>query len=639
MKMLWVVAILFCSPAMSFALECPIVSVRAKKVVEGHRFIQVGEGWSFQVEGDKNVYLLTPAHVVFDADEVQGDCQQRSINMERIGSSDTLDLAVYRFEQEEKPKEPVIAMLELSRNQNGKGFEIKRNFDFSSKIKGPSQAVTLYFKNGVLDSLPVVISAKEEVLKKSKDFPQYDYVFLNRINAIRPGMSGSGFFNLLNQPPVGMNLKTLLNDHVSFILPTELILSYLPDLLQGRDPWKERHPHLWIQFSHSLNKAAKILERSRQLVAIDPLTKHRMLLREVCAIGRIVESSQWLPVHGAWVDHGGSWVDHSGNGTKIRALGGSKKTTTYTGDSLPGMTNWPEEIPRELIFALVPNQYFLNEQECSEEGLLLMSPHGVDKLIAYRDRDGSLTKVSDLETMLKKFIELESSNQNYMSFIEKQKVTAANPPRKFESICNSRLMGQSFQIAGAKVDSSESRASIPKGLWDLSTLKQMFRQTEHQDLNAAYLLIREKKYLQSSSDNELVYIKCSDKQDEINIKAANSDLSFDLSIEPHRMSGSFSIQDIDHTYNFSVTTGNYWNYFYQNDQFAISVSLDPSNDPLVSLKILKIPPEERRFGSVGFNNVTPELKLVDIEWYSLEPLVNSRKKSPHQGGDDSQPGS
>lgn len=300
---------------------------------------------------------------------------------------------------------------------------------------------------------------------------------------------------------------------------------------------------------------------------------------------------------------GGSWGDGAGSHSSPQHF--------FTGDSISVLRDSKEPNTSELLMALVQHHYFMNKNECSDEGLIKVPSSPLQNIIATENADGTLTKITSLEDLLKVFLASKS--------LSSKAVTNLNPPEDFKSICNPTLMGPNLKIAGYAVDKSEASASIPRGRWDEGTLRTLMDQTtDHHNLPAYYLLMRQKKYLRSDSDNELVYLECSSDGEKLSLKSANEDLSFDLTLKPHKIKGEFSIRDIHSTYDFSATTENFWEYYYSDEKFTILVSLDPGNNPLVSVKILKIPPEEQRFGSVGINNVTPHLKFVEVNWYSLE---------------------
>ncbi|MGZ3768868.1 MAG: hypothetical protein ACXVCP_05185 [Bdellovibrio sp.] len=660
---------------------CSIVKILSGKQINEHKFTQQGVGWVYgwsdqnSKGGDLNVVM--PAHVVFEANKVFAECNGEMAELFLRGISPSYDLAVLGFVKPEVEKKNFIPLFRIKKDKEFVLTDLNKNVFAGKTLMNLTAA---HFKGSEL--VFTILGIKNNDFKKdfNYQFPQYKKSILNEAGAIRPGMSGSPLFNGKDTFPIGMNLKTKVNDHISLVLPTEEFLPLLPDLEKGRDPWKSEHPYYDIGFFHQLDPSQKILQRFRQLVIRDSQGKVIERYTEPCHFGSMVETTTWTqvnqllnpntfseqsapanqlnklnnnfdwneyfkkettqkvrPIGKNWTESGtknqvagggGSWGD-SGGGLNGKA----SSETLYTDDNNDTAAdtvsgNNVEQLLKKLMFA-GDAQYFLSKNICRKEGLLVETfPKSQQEnriLLAskLRFKDGSLysVKMDDLESLLLviRGEEKLAGAGNFGKYSSTNRIYKGDETASLRLICNRDLLGKNLKAFGNLVDDDEKQTLIPSRPWNDFDVKRLFQQQG----NAHMLLMREKKYLSKTQENPVVFLECDSDGKSMEIVSENSDWSYRFTVENGKLSGRFSISNIDSTYEINgngSSEDHLFSYIAEDAEqgFKIQVVLNPINDPLVAIRFIDIPKQEKLRHSFGYNNSKPSLEYLESLWYVKE---------------------
>lgn len=609
--------------------SCSIVKVKTFKQVGSANYYQEGVGWVYgwqtneKLVQSKTLKVVAPAHVVFEGSKIFADCDGVSLELIPKGISPTLDLAV--LESKDVVAKNIKPLFELSANLSPVNIDESVLKDNTSGFP-----VVVHFNKSTLTYTNLGVVNGDLKTQFNYQFPQYQRSILNASGGIRPGMSGSPLFMANSKLPVGMNLKTKINDHVSLVLPTEDLIQFLPHLEKGLDPWALKHPLFEIGFYHAYDSATKSLQRYRQVLIKNEKGEVIQKYLEPCQFGSMVETSTWQVTGGggswgdsggSWGDSGGSWGDSGGSwgdsgGGKNKAQG--KKQTYYTGDLKLAQNAGGEGLLKQIMY-LGYNQYFLSKNVCEKEGLIesVMATGGRRLLLGgVMKFDSTLTpmKIDDIESLLVALLAQEKQRGAFVN-----KIYAGDELASLKLICNEKIMGRNLKAYGSKVDASELTRFIPKRPWNDFDVNQFFKHDAN--INSHMLLMREKKYLSRGGDSDVVYLECDDDGEQLNIVSKNQDWSYEFKISDGELSGSFSISNIDRTYDVKpkplAGSKSLWNYLAEDPKSGakIQVTLDPFNDPLVTIRFLEIPAAEKYKHGHGFNNTTPSLEYMESLWY------------------------
>lgn len=609
---------------------CSIVKVKTFKQVGTTNYYQEGVGWVYDWQSNKKstqpktLKVIAPAHVVFEGNKIFAECNNVSMELYSRGISPSLDLAVLESQDiNSKYNSNFEPLFELTDNLAPVAID-------ESVLKDNTAGfpVVVHFRKSSLTYTNLGVMNEQLKSQFNYQFPQYHRSILNTSGGIRPGMSGSPLYDSGSKLPVGMNLKTKINDHVSLVLPMEELIQFLPHLEKGVDPWTIKHPGFEIAFYHAYDAGTKSLQRYRQLLIKNEKGQVIQRYLEPCQFGAMVETSTWQPTGGgSWGDSGGggSWGDSGGGGSWGDSGGGTqaklRKNSYYTGDLKlsSGAVGKNNDSAKEFMYSGL-NQYFLSKNVCEKEGLIEAVPaSGLKKILVGSEikmnADLIPTKIDDIETLLLALLANEKNNGPSL-----KKIYAGEETANLKLICNEKIMGRKLKAYGSQVDNSELTRYIPTRPWNEFDVDKFFEQDKGGG-NNHMLLMREKKYLSKNGRNDVVYLECLDDGEKINIVSKNQDWSYDLEIADGELSGSFSISNIDTTYDVTPKqlkgSKSLWNYFAadKNTGAKIQVTLDPFNDPLVTIRFLEIPAVEKKRHGHGLNNGTPSLEYMESQWY------------------------
>lgn len=674
-----VLFVLGLSPISGFAqAPCSIVKVLSGKQINQHKFTQQGVGWVYswapgtsEFEKNNELNVLLPAHVIFEANKVFAECNDEMAELFVKGTSSSYDLAVLGFLKPDVIKK-FKPLFRIKKNKNS-DFDLT---DLNKDIFVGHQLMNLtaaHFKGSQLIFTTLGIKNNDLKNEFNYQFPQYRKSILNSAGAIRPGMSGSPLFNGANTFPIGMNLKTKVNDHISLVLPTEEILPLLPELEKGRDPWKREHPNYDISFFHHFDPSQKILQRFRQLVIRDNQGKVIERYTEPCHFGSMVESTKWSEIEHnlviskkmsfedenknkfSWSQYfqnkaaekiknsdknwgqdegskiliggggggGGSWGD-SGGGLNGKTSSATLYTEDNNNSSNGKSNNGGDWILKKLMFG-GDAQYFLSKDVCPMEGLPVedfqKKPENKILLaskLQLKKGPSVTVKANDLESLLLVLLGEEKLNGagNFEKSISSNRIYKGDKAASLRLICNKDLLGKNLKVFGSHVDASEKETLLPSRPWNDFDVKRMFenKTTSHM------LLVREKKYLSKMKENPVVYLQCEGDGDSLEIVSENSDWSYRFTIKNGILSGHFSISNIDKIYEIKgegTEDKHLFKYLAEDPEqgFKIQVILDPLNDPLVTIRFIDIPEEEKLKYSFSFNNTIPSLEFMESLWY------------------------
>jgi hypothetical protein len=615
----------------SFADEkCSITSINSVKQIGIHKFKQQGVGWIYN---HKNDYLpvlkiVTPAHVVTESTLVFAECNGKSYELITSGVSPSLDLAILDFKN---PKDASNTFNPL--------FQIKNNTEITdlnlSIFENNFSAfpAAAHFNNSkiVFTHIGATSSANEAKEQFNYEFPQYAKSIILFYGGIRPGMSGSPIFLSNNSLPIGMGLKTKINDHATLILPINELVKQLPKLEKGQDPWLTTHPQYQVKFYNQWDEKTSSLKRFRRLVLTQTNGQPISSFTEKCEFGTMTEVSHWIPSGGSWADSGGSWGDSGGSGSNSSGKNKFKTGVLYT----PDLNHTSDATVKKSVEALMyggTNQYFLSKETCNEEGLLLepqqQSIIGIRLGKVLKNQDFVL-KIESVESLLLALRKLEQQHLAIESILN-MAIFNTQVLEDFDPICAKYLLGPNLRANGTKVDTSEQMTFMPARTWGDLDLKDFFKLDKPINKTDSHMIIvREKKYLSSLAENDNVYLKCSEDKKTIDIVTAVKDIAYHFRIEKNHFSGAFSIGDISelgniddptsifNTYHFDVRTNNFWDYLVEDKKqgFKIQVILNPLNDPLVDIRFLEIPVEEKKKHSNSYQDTHPPIEYIESQWY------------------------
>ncbi|MGZ3780278.1 MAG: S1 family peptidase [Pseudobdellovibrionaceae bacterium] len=616
--------------------RCSLVKIKTFKTVAGSRYYQQGVGWVYSYSHEKKSVdvghkIVAPAHVVFEGGQIFAECNGLSFELRLKGISPTLDLAVLEVLAEPSGSQVLTSLFSL--NENLSPVNVDESVLKQNKVGYPAVA---YIKNNHLTFMNLGVVSDDNKAKFNYQFPQYRKSILNSEGAIRPGMSGSPLYNSNTILPVGMNLKTKINDHVSLVLPTEELIPYLPQLEKNQDPWLAKHPFFGIQFLHVHDASAKSLRRYRQVFLKNEQGQLMKTYTEPCQFGSMVETTNWQFLAtdngnssnkniqqkggGSWGDSGGggSWGD-SGGGKPI-ATGGYDDDTYYTGDA--NLSKKTALATQTLFFG--SHQYFLSKNVCEHEGLIEQSFMTNQKRLLLGaevkvDSIESPFKIDDVESLLLMLLVREKDQQGVRRII-----FSGDESADLKLVCNEHNFGTQMKVFGHTVDASELQTFIPARPWNDFDINNFFSGASN-TLNHI-LLMKEKKYLSKAGSNDVVYMECEDDGETLHIVSQNHDWSYDLEISDGELSGKFSISNIEKTYEvnpkpvgrFDFESGTrLWNYWAvdQKTGAKVQVVLDPANDPLVTIRFTDIPAYERTHHGHGLNNSMPPLEYMETQWF------------------------
>lgn len=628
----------------------------------------------------KKLRIVTPAHVIFEGTKIFAECNNISFELRPLGISSTLDLAVLQSAEASSLPPSFKPLFEISPNLTPVSFDESILKDNTSLFP-----LVVHFKGSTITKTNLGVLNEKLTPQFNYQFPQYKKSIMNSAGGIRPGMSGSPLFYEKSKPPVGMNLKTKINDHISLVLPTEELISFIPELEKGQDPWKIKHPLYEIEFVHYFDSNKHSLQRYRQLTLKNNQGMVTQKYMEPCQFGSMVETSTWQEAAGDGdynleaykssvgnpigmrslerlqearsklkLNHPGGWlqeinkdknkdqfqlqeieedptnrpsVDRNegqsrGGGSWGDSGGGQSKAKThsyYTGD-LPldqGVFNANNVLQR--LMYLGSHQYFLSKNICEREGLIEYNLASSEKKrllgrIFNFKGEMNTVKTDDVEALLLAILVNEKDPT-----LAQQNIYAEDKAASLKLICNKSILGNNLKVYGNKVDHGELTNFIPQRPWNDFDVRQFF---DHKSqANNHMLLMKEKKYLSKSGENDVVYMECLDDGDTIKIVSKNNDWSYDLEIEDGELSGSFSISDIETTYELNPLplqgTKGLWSYIAINRENGakVQVTLDPFNDPLVSIRFIEIPEIEKRKHSHGYQNTNPPIEYMESLWY------------------------
>jgi hypothetical protein len=249
--------------------QCQSIEVRSANDNEGEVVFKYGVGSLFTVENKPDFYVLTVAHLVGHSQALLGICETQAVDLELVGIDTTIDVAVLKVRSKPSFLSPLF---DFSKGKTPEYAEIEKLTD-TSLLKLKDQTVAgieyadlpehfsrdeIYFKFERQSGASNWDSAISFPRRRSIYGPQGRWNILAILNhllpadpltysiahlGVRPGMSGSPVFlnqkigsSLITEPiMVGIVSKTKINAPESALVPFNLIVNRLPQLLEGLD--------------------------------------------------------------------------------------------------------------------------------------------------------------------------------------------------------------------------------------------------------------------------------------------------------------------------------------------------------------------------------------------------------------------
>lgn len=297
---------------------CDLVEVRSEleyPVADQVKiFRQIGVGWV--VDGkEKDLWILTPAHVVDGATRTQIRCRGKVLQASLWISSPTLDLALLRIsstQSEISLLKPLLSLTDVLPDMENGG---------SARVRVINPQRKKYYYSTVSSPIYRIKNPGGHPLLGVMQAIQLDVL------GVRPGMSGSPVFDFKDQRhPMGMIVKTLNNSSMSLAISITDIKNILPGLFDQKDPIVvNKQPR--VIFTWEWDDVHQSLVRKRRLY----LEKTERYFEEQCPSGSLYsQTSDWVPVSPKtrsavatgdsasdvsddWGDGGGDWGDGSGD--------------------------------------------------------------------------------------------------------------------------------------------------------------------------------------------------------------------------------------------------------------------------------------------------------------------------------------
>ncbi len=514
---------------------CNIVEVQAFKKFKDKNYRQQGHGWLIARDSEPNTPLrvLTPFHVIAGSDTIALKCLDKTLKAKVVGGSPTLDLALLEI-MDPHPEnwEPLTVIDEMNTKIT---FQNKAQALVSAIIlKKPLhlQKKSPYHNPVIKTSLEVASGIANPLLGTSVGIQVENF-------GVRPGFSGVPLLLLENEKSyrhklskktiLGMITKTKINDRYSLAIPFQEIVSALPDLYDGIDPWIKTHPNgPYLSYSFRETDSEKI-ERTKQIILPKSSQNSELIFQEACPDFQYTETSEWI------LDTGGDW----GGG------GGNSNISGFSG--LFDLDN----------FILFPDHAFIFKKNhtCKNEGVLL--PDG-KRLIGIQNKDGTTQRIWSLGDLFPLIVE---NGSKLLEFLEKQGIFP--PLISYAPFCNSIGLNNKTAFVTKSYDSNQSH---------------FFLLNDPEDKEGGFLSSKRFYFL----SNALLEKESKEKS---RIKEAGTPLDFNSEIRISCSPDQYVIL-LQYRHSFSLSL---LNYSEKNTKESISMPSDPFSNPEIDLNLILSP--------------------------------------------------
>jgi len=518
------------SAAAALNASCDTVILTSFKKSGEKTFAQSGVGWVYS-DQSKQLKVVTPAHVVWGADQILAHCQGIEISMTQLGISPTHDLAILTPRTEKQiPLKPLIVSSQTiaAPSKNGSAF-----------LRVPSTGIRKFFV-GNFTQTPAMEFDREDSL----EFADLPTALARETNsgldgvlvlsgATKPGFSGSPAFEKNSKTPVGMLLRTRNHGSQSLVLPMDRILALLPTLISGRDPWRSQNPQApYIVYKFRGNS----LDRVREIVF--PKTtgqRTNLVLRELCPSGQFTSVV------------GGDWRD-----------GGGGKSWKNEGE----FSGLPNKVWQTTFYKGAP--------ACDKEGLELIGGSGQTLssgtiLEQFRDPQlGLFLKISSIESLFPLIaLDAKRAPERIRAQVDLKKAEVSD----FSSFCRPNY----FARRGFVIEESRSRDTeyTRRGTVSVTSIKL----TSHPELRLDYPLLIAPNY------EEETYIKCSKDSKTITL---SKPYFFKLILTPTSFRFQLTLSDLETEkpecqVQLTGTRSALWQTELDHPLYKARVTLDPGS--------------------------------------------------------------
>jgi len=319
-------------------MNCPLVQIKSDLKHEQKQYQLEGQGWIFKDARTTphQLYVLTPAHVVFGARAIHFSCpdiqfkNKQQNQLQLLGISPTYDLAVLKFKDQNVAK-TMHPLFSFNGNTELKDLHLPLDASDSALKQGTLSSFFWIEQNRFRTASAGLTPGGWP--KTYSILPYQDEI--TSLNGVRPGMSGSLLLFSINNSFIkfeflGMVTKTLTNGPYSISIPFYEILPKLDTLVRGYDPRKLNEfsslPYVDFSFKKISTSQGEILSRIKVL-KIKSRSQEKVLAEDLCPSNQFTTVSDWIAVGGSIADSsgGGSIADSGGGGSIADSDGGANK--------------------------------------------------------------------------------------------------------------------------------------------------------------------------------------------------------------------------------------------------------------------------------------------------------------------------
>ncbi|MGZ3782353.1 MAG: hypothetical protein ACXVCY_17005 [Pseudobdellovibrionaceae bacterium] len=410
---------------------CYQVVVRAQVKTQSGTYYQKGAGIVYSENNQgSSTKIVIPSHVVYGANKVVAICGGKEIPLEILGQSVTADLAV------------------------GKIKDVKAETFFSPLFFLSGQGTHPYFaafslENGAEIWVPSE-NGDRKIITANYVFT-YTPRFMNPIfsdlgakltsSGVIPGMSGSAL--VFEKSLVGIITKSFSHESLSAAIPVKDILTLIPFLEKGVDPYLAGPLYLTNELVENVH--LKTLSRLHRLHLKTP--QGWVVFKDICESSSWSATSSWIPESGGWGEGGGGWGEGSGPGTNQN----SAKNVLIEGLRLPTPEEKAKGVPA------LPVAYYLSRKyPCQREGLFSnVDGRRLVGLLNYPEKSGkALTtlRINSVDDLMPVVVDHGSS---ILEYINKYGIFAEQSVNSINDICDSKPFKNSDTLVGTALTKLE----------------------------------------------------------------------------------------------------------------------------------------------------------------------------------------